>query len=139
LGLAGIIVLALASMGAATAVADPGAPGLKEASSAVYPNPVVDQNVCPIDMSENSTVDSKRQVAGEETTEECPQVLAESGSGSADEPPSGGDAGGSGEVDEGSLAFTGLSAPTLLAISVLLLGAGLALRRFRPKSSPSPH
>jgi hypothetical protein len=128
-----VSVVALVSFGsAATAVADPGTPALDSASSAVYPAPNIDQDVCPIDMTANSTVESKRQVP--ETTEECPQVLAESGGGSAGEPPSG-DTGGSGEVEESSLPFTGLSAPVLLALSLLLLGAGLTLRRVRPSQN----
>jgi hypothetical protein len=136
MGLAGVVGLLLACFGfAATATADPGAPALNAASSAVYPSPDTNQDVCPIDMSADSTVDTaKRQVAGGETTEECPRVLGASGSGELP----GGDAGASGEVSESSaLPFTGFSAPLLLAISMLMLGVGLALRRIRPKSASS--
>lgn len=106
LGLVAVVALALASFGsAATALADPGTPGLDAASSAVYPNPVVDQDV--LGEGESSSAGS---------VDEPPSAVADSPS-------------------EASLPFTGLSAPVLLAVSLLLLGAGLTLRRIRPSQN----
>lgn len=107
MSLVGVVALLLASLGsAAVAVADPGAPGLSQASSAVYPDP------------------DTGQVLG----------VGEAGGNIGDPGGAFGDPGGS-ATETGALAFTGFSAPTLLAVSLLLIGVGLGMRRLRPKSS----
>jgi len=136
-GLTALVVVLLASFAfAATAAADPGAPNLDEASSAVYPDPDP-TNGCSVDMTDEQA----KQDVGEEPGD-GPCVLDEGDGGGDDEgagasvsePPS-----TEAESGEASLAFTGMSAPVLLAISLLLIGAGLILRRVRFASSPSHH
>lgn len=108
MSLAGVVAVLLVSLGsAAVAVADPGTPGLSQASKAVYPTP------------------------------DTGQVL---GVGEVGGDPGGslGDPGGT-ATETGSLAFTGFSAPTLLAVSLLLIGVGVGLRRFRPNRSSAQH
>ena len=120
LALSSGVALLLATSFAVTASADPGTPGVDQASSAVYPPDCKTADTCP-------TVD-----------EHTDQVLgaAESGaddSGSPGAPPS-----AVLEASEGSsLPFTGLSAPVLLAVSLLLVGLGVGVRRFAPKNSPT--
>jgi hypothetical protein len=121
LALSSGVALLLALSLAVTASADPGTPGVDQASSAVYPPGCKTADKCP-------TVDEHtNQVLG----------VAESGnndSGGPGAPPSAVlEASGGGS----SLPFTGLSAPVLLAISLLLVGLGLGVRRFAPKNSPS--
>jgi hypothetical protein len=119
LALAATVSLGIVFLVPAVASADPGSPGVDQASSAVYPPDCKTADKCP-------TVDEDTvQVLG----------LTESGDDSGDPgaPPS-----AVVSASEGSsLPFTGLSAPALLAASLLLLGLGLGLRRFAPKSSPA--
>jgi len=118
LALSSGVALLLAMSLAVTASADPGTPGVDQASSAVYPPGCKTADKCPT-VDENTS-----QVLG----------VAESGSndpGGPGAPPSAVLAAPEGS----SLPFTGLSAPVLLATSLLLVGAGLVVRRIAPKHS----
>ena len=118
LALSSGVALLFAMSIAATASADPGTPGVDSASSAVYPPSCKTADKCPT------------------VNEHTDQVLGVAEAGSND---SGGPGAPPSAVIEGSggssLPFTGLSAPVLLAISLLLVGLGLVVRRFAPKSS----
>jgi hypothetical protein len=120
LALAAVVSLGVVFLIPAVASADPGSPGLDQASSAVYPPGCKTAEKCP--------------TADEDTN----QVLGSGESGNDDSGDPGTPPSAVVSASEGSsLPFTGLSAPVLLVASLLLLGLGLAIRRFAPKCSPA--